>query len=97
MELTVFLEKQDIRKIGLFKFLEASYQQRATFSDISENLNISDFILLNTVDELTRDIEANQLTDCFKLEKTEKHYSKKIRKSISTGVSLALFKKVPFF
>ncbi|MEG2602352.1 MAG: helix-turn-helix domain-containing protein, partial [Carnobacterium sp.] len=73
MELTVFLEKQDIRKIGLFKFLEASYQQRATFSDISENLNISDFILLNTVDELTRDIEANQLTDCFKLEKTEKH------------------------
>ncbi|MDZ5759687.1 helix-turn-helix domain-containing protein [Carnobacterium maltaromaticum] len=79
-----FLSKTDIRKLLLVHTIEESFQQKISISDLIERMNISEFILFSTYEELKQDIERYQLDDEIYIQKLNQNIILKKNISFST-------------
>lgn len=64
-----FLSKTDVRKLLLIHTIEESFQQKVSISDLKEKMGVSEFILLNTYEELKQDILKYQLDEQLQIQK----------------------------
>lgn len=83
------LEKEDKRKLEVFSYLENTPLQTASFQELKEELNLSDFLVGKAVKELISDIEMYQLTKSFSIE--ENHKEVQLRKFGNDSVSHLLW------
>ena len=64
----IFLNKIDLRKLELFQYLEQKPQMKESKDKIIEDLNMSDFILNSTIDELNLDFNEHNLLKYYRLD-----------------------------
>lgn len=82
-----FLNREDAKKILLFKYIEEYTQQTASFSAITSELGFSEFVLLRTVENLIKDIEINELNLYFKIEINRSEKKIKLKKNKEASIS----------
>jgi predicted nucleic acid-binding OB-fold protein len=63
-----FLEKADIRKLDLLRYLENSTSYQALREVIIKDLDVTEFLLNKMIEEINLDFEKYDLVNNFKLE-----------------------------
>ncbi|MCI1819261.1 helix-turn-helix domain-containing protein [Carnobacterium maltaromaticum] len=82
------LNREDGKKVSLFRFIEECTQQTASFSAIMHELEISEFVLLRTAENLSKDIELNDLTPHFSLTISRTHKTITLKKDSDASISM---------
>lgn len=88
-----FLSKTDVRKLLLIHTIEESFQQKVSISDLKEKMGVSEFILLNTYEELKQDILKYQLDEQLQIQKLNQVVQLKKNSSFSTDTLKNLYVK----
>ncbi|MGX7418076.1 helix-turn-helix domain-containing protein [Carnobacterium gallinarum] len=88
-----FLSKTDIRKLLLITTIEENFQQKVSIADIKKRMDVSEFILFSTFEELKQDIESYQLSDDIHIEKSNQTFKLKKNISFSTEVLKNIYVK----
>lgn len=88
-----FLSKTDVRKLLLIHTIEESFQQKVSISDLKEKMGVSEFILLNTYEELRQDILKYQLDEQLQIQKLNQVIQLKKNSSFSTDTLKNIYVK----
>lgn len=89
--LNAFIQKRELVKISIIKYLEQNYKQQATIHAILNHLEISEYLLETSLDGLQEDFLSYHLEDQLMLIKEDKMITLKKSEQCSTDVLYGIY------